>query len=116
MRVENTHSTDSKLLFPIVQNRPRSDTVARERPELLQPFHEIGGKSRGGFDLNREEFPLLPDQEIDFVAMGVAEEIDLRPDSAVQGALDDFRNHEVLVETAAQAVGVKIDVTSAENN
>lgn len=44
-RVENTYFTDSKLLFPIVQNRPRSDTVVRDHSELLQLSPLLGKNS-----------------------------------------------------------------------
>jgi hypothetical protein len=53
--------------------------------EPFELFDEIHGKGRRGFNLHRRERTLFSDEQIDLVAVGGAEEIDLRSDPTVYG-------------------------------
>ena len=80
--------TDNESLFAAIKDHTCSYTFKPQRLKTLQAFHEVHGKSPGRLDFHRGEFALFPDEQVDFIAAGVAKEIDLGPYSLIKRGLD----------------------------
>ena len=103
-RIENADAPDVKLLLAVIKDCAGRDAFDPQRLEPLELLDEILGKSCRGFDFHRREQALFPDKQIDLVAVGVTEEIDLWSDSLVERAFHDVRDNEIFVQTSAQRV------------
>ena len=100
-RIENADASKIETLLPFVKYRTRSDTFDFQSLKALQSLDKIRGKRLGGFDFDRRERTLSPDEQVDLVAVRVAVEIYLRPEAPVEGTFHDIRHDEVLIQVAA---------------
>ena len=105
--IEYAHPPDIEPLLSAIEDSTRGEPRDPQFLELFDALDECRGKGRRGLDLYRGEFAFFSDEQIDLVAVRVAEEIELRPDPLVVSALHYVRNDEVFVQIAAQGIDRK---------
>jgi hypothetical protein len=104
-RIQNADVSDIEPLLAVVEDRAGSEPFNFQRLKTHQSLDEINEKRPGGLDFDWREHALFPDEQVDLVSVGIAEEIYLRPDSLVESALHNVSNDEVLIQVAAQKIG-----------
>src|SRR3972149_8906732 len=103
-RIKNADASNIEPLLAVIEDHAGGDSFDFQRLKTFQSLDEIHRKRPGRLDLNRREDAFFPDEQVDLVAVGVAEEIYLRPDPLIESALHDVRNNEVLIQITAQGI------------
>jgi len=103
--IRATFSAEASKIEPLltfIEYRTSSDPFDSQSLKTLQSLDEIHRKRPGGCDFDQGERTFFPDEQVDLVAVGVTEEVYLRPDPLAECAFHNIRYDEVLIEITAQ--------------
>ena len=100
-QVHYFYAMDDKLFIPIEKYRARVEVLRVEFSESSQAFREIAVECRAGLNLYGCKHASFLNEEIDFIAVGIAIEVDLGSDPRVQRTLYDVYDYEILIQPTA---------------
>jgi len=83
----------------------RKTVLTRELGKAVQPLEETRIERSSGFDLDGVKVPPVLNQEVDFVALVISEEIQIWDEAAVCSSLEHFHDYPILEDGSAQRVG-----------
>ncbi len=95
------------LIAPVNQVRPSGGLAGESRPPF-EAAEEIAIDSRSAFDLYRDEFETVVNDDINLIAALVTPEIEVGRQSAVRTTFEEFSDHPCLEQGASLRMDEKL--------
>ena len=102
------HALEGKAFAPSVNDGRLSAHIAVSFGENQKVLAEAVVERSGRFDLCRDELSAGILHKIDFHALGITIEVEIRPGTVVVGAFHRLKNDEVLEKSAAKRIAVQL--------